>query len=71
MPGVDGGMLRIAAHTKGHRHADARLLHHLGSLDLALGRPPRPARERLERELGTDLTRLILSGLCTPRRLAA
>jgi len=50
---------------------DARLLHHLGTLDRMLGDSRRPARVRLEDELGPDLARLLTSSLAPPGRLAA
>jgi hypothetical protein len=50
---------------------DARLLHHLGTLDRMLG-DRLPARVRLEDELGPDLARLVTSSLVAPHdRLAA
>ena len=50
---------------------DARLLHHLGTLDRMLGDSRRPARVRLEDELGPDLARLLISSLAPHDRLAA
>ena len=51
---------------------DARLLHHLGTLDRMLGDDRLPARVRLEDELGPDLARFVTSSLVAPHdRLAA
>ena len=50
---------------------DARLLHHLGTLDRMLGDERLPAHARLEDELGPDLARLLISSLAPHDRLAA
>jgi hypothetical protein len=61
-----------AAPTRGHERGDARLLHHLGTLDRMLGDDLLPARARLEEELGQDLARILTAQLVSPpRRLAA
>jgi hypothetical protein len=64
-------MRRAATHIDPHERGDARLLHHLGTLDRMLGDRV-PARVRLEVELGPDLARLVTSSLVAPHdRLAA
>ena len=51
---------------------DARLLHHLGTLDRALGPRRRPAHARLEAAVGPELARTLTALLVTqPGRLAA
>jgi len=64
--------MRHATHTDLHERGDARLLHHLGTLERMLGDERLPARVRLEDELGPDLARLVTSSLVAPPgRLAA
>jgi hypothetical protein len=51
---------------------DARLLHHLGTLDRALGPRRRSAHTRLEAALGPELARTLTAVLASqPGRLAA
>ena len=65
-------MRRAATHLDRHRRGDARLLHHLGTLDRMLAENRLPARVRLEAELGPDLARLLTSpSIARPDRLAA
>jgi hypothetical protein len=62
--------MQLAA-SKGHR-GDARLLHHLGTLDRALGRRRQSVHARLEAEVGPELARTLTALLVTqPGRLAA
>ena len=57
--------------TTSHDRGDARLLHHLGTLDRMLGERRPPAGARLEEELGTELARLLIVQLASPAQLAA
>jgi hypothetical protein len=54
-----------AASSKGHR-GDARLLHHLGTLDRALGPRRRSAHARLEAKIGPELARTLTTLLASP-----
>lgn len=64
--------MQRAAPTRGHERGDARLLHHLGTLDGMLGDSRRPPRARLAEELGPNLARVLTAQLVSPpRRLAA
>ena len=60
-----------AASTRGHDRGDARLLHHLGTLDRALDHRRRSARARLEAELGPELARILTAQLVSPPSLLA
>ncbi len=65
-------MRHAATHVDRHERGDARLLHHLGTLDRMLGDDRLPAHVRLEDELGPDLARLLTSPFVAPHdRLAA
>ena len=57
--GVFRTMRHAATHIDPHERGDARLLHHLGTLDRMLGDDRLPARVRLEDELGLDLARVL------------
>ena len=65
-------MRHAATHLDRHERGDARLLHHLGTLDRMLADNFLPARVRLEEELGPDLARVLTAQLVSPpRHLAA
>jgi hypothetical protein len=53
------------------RRSDWHLAHDLVVVERSMREPPAPARERLERKLGPELTRIVLASLDPPAARAA